>query len=318
MARHPKAWSGAPNFAFDLTARRTTDEELDGLDLSGVVGIINGAERIHPDTLVKFNERLAPNGFRPEMVAPSYGLAEATVYVASGGANRVPEAVEFDADELTQGAAIRKPGGTQLLRYQLPESPLVRIVDADTCQLCPDGTVGEIWTHGDNVSAGYWRKPEQTGSAFGATLTDPHGDNATVPTTGWLRTGDQGFISEGDFFIVGRIKDMLIVRGRNHYSDDIEATVQKITHGRVAAIAVSDEETETLVTVVELKTPADADVLATVKSDVVAAISRAHGLQVADIVLVEAGSMPTTTSGKIRRAACIEQYRQGQFVRLDA
>lgn len=138
-----------------------------------------------------------------------------------------------------------------------------------------------------------------------------------MPDTGWLRTGDQGFVSEGDLFIVGRIKDMLIVRGRNHYSDDIEATVGKITGGRVAAIAVSDEETEKLVTIVELKERADTD-LESVKSDVVAAISRAHGLQVADIVLVEPGSMPTTTSGKIRRAACVEQYRQGRFVRLDA
>lgn len=314
LARHPKAWSGAPNFAFDLTARRSTDDELDGLDLGGVIGIINGAERIHPETVARFNERLAPFGLRPEVMAPSYGLAEATVYVASSTANEVPEVVEFDAEELTQGNAIRKPGGTQLLRYQLPVSPLVRIVDAETCETCPDGTVGEIWTHGENVSAGYWRKPEQTGSAFGAALAGPAVD---VPTTGWLRTGDQGFVSEGDLFIVGRIKDMLIVRGRNHYSDDIEATVQKITGGRVAAIAVSDEETEKLVTVVELKKRDDAD-LEAVKSDVVAAISRSHGLQVADIVLVEPGSIPTTTSGKIRRAACVEQYRQGQFVRLDA
>lgn len=315
MARQPKAWSGAPNFAFDLTARRATDEELADLDLSGVIGIINGAERIHPETLVRFNERLAPNGFRPEVVAPSYGLAEATVYVASGGANRAPEVVEFDAEKLTQGIATRSPGGTQLLRYQLPASPLVRIVDAETCEPCPDGTVGEIWTHGENVAGGYWRKPEQTGSAFGATLTNPAAD---LPETGWLRTGDQGFISEGDLFIVGRIKDMLIVRGRNHYSDDIEATVQKITHGRVAAIAVADEQTEKLVTIVELKKHADPDELTVVKTDVVAAISRAHGLQVADIVLVEPGSMPTTTSGKVRRAACVEQYRHGQFARLDA
>lgn len=315
MARQPKAWSGAPNFAFDLTARRTTDEELAGLDLSRVIGVINGAERIHPETLVRFTERLAPNGFRPEMVAPSYGLAEATVYVASGGANRAPEVVEFDAEELTQARAIRKPGGTQLLRYQLPASPLVRIVDAETCEPCPDGTVGEIWTHGENVAGGYWRKPEQTGSAFGATLTQARAD---LPETGWLRTGDQGFISEGDLFIVGRIKDMLIVRGRNHYSDDIEATVQKITRGRVAAIAVADEQAEKLVTIVELKEQGDPDELTVVKTDVIAAISRAHGLQVADIVLVEPGSMPTTTSGKIRRAACVEQYRQGRFVRLDA
>lgn len=316
LARCEKAFSAAPNFAFDLTARRATDADIEGLDLSRVIGIINGAERIHPSTLVRFNERFAPLGFRPEMVLPSYGLAEATVYVASGTDGRAPEVVEFDSEQLTLGAAVRSPGGTQLLRYGLPVSPLVRIVDAETAQSCPDGVVGEIWTHGDNVSAGYWRKPEQTGSAFGATLADPEDG---VPHTNWLRTGDRGFISEGDLFIVGRIKDMLIVRGRNHYSEDIEATVSQITRGRVAAIAVPDEQTETLVTIVELKNRSgeQAQELDAVKNDVIAAISRAHGLQVADIVLVEPGSIPTTTSGKIRRAACVEQHRQGRFVRLD-
>ena len=117
---------------------------------------------------------------------------------------------------------------------------------------------------------------------------------------------------------MGRIKDMLIVRGRNHYSEDIEATVQKITSGRVAAIAVPDDQTEKLVTIIELKKREDSGQLAVVKNDVIAAVSRAHGLQVADIVLVAPGSIPTTTSGKIRRAACVEQHRQGRFVRLDA
>ena len=315
MARHTYSWSAAPNFAFDLTARRTTDTDMAGLDLSGVLGIINGAERIHPPALVRFNERFAPIGFRPEMIVPSYGLAEATVYVASGTHGRAPEAIEFAADELTQGVAVRSAGGAPLVRYGLPPSPLVLIVDADTCRPCPDGTVGEIWTHGENVSAGYWRKPEQTGSAFGATLTDPPVD---APAMGWLRTGDRGFVSERDLFIVGRIKDMLIVRGRNHYSEDIEATVQAITRGRVAAITVHEDHSETLVTVIELKKGADSDALTAVKNDVIAAISRAHGLQVGDIVLVEPGAIPTTTSGKIRRQACVEQHRQGQFVRLDA
>ncbi|MBU3751036.1 MAG: AMP-binding protein [Mycobacterium sp.] len=315
LARHETAFSAAPNFAFDLTARRTTDEEMAGLDLSGVIGIINGAERIHPSTLVRFNERFGAVGFRPEMVLPSYGLAEATVFVACGSNGRAPEAVEFDAEQLTLGNAVRGSGGTQLVRYGLPASPLVQIVDPDTCRPCPDGTVGEIWTHGENVSAGYWRKPEQTGSAFGATLLDPP---AGVPEAPWLRTGDQGFVSEGDLFIVGRIKDMLIVRGRNHYSEDIEATVQLITRGRVVAIAVPDEHTEQLVTIVELPRREDTAELETVKTDVIAAISRAHGLQVADIVLVEPGSIPTTTSGKVRRSACLQQHRLGQFERLDA
>ncbi len=315
LSRHEKSFSAAPNFAFDLTARRTTDAELEGLDLRGVIGIINGAERIHPSTLVRFNERFRPVGFQPEMVMPSYGLAEATVFVASGGNGRAPAVVEFDAEQLTRGLAVRQPGGAPLLRYGLPVSPVVRIVDADTCRPCPDGAVGEIWTHGENVSAGYWRKPEQTGSAFGATLVD---GSADIPETGWLRTGDRGFVSEGELFIVGRIKDMLIVRGRNHYSEDIEATVQKITRGRVAAIAVSDEQTEQLVTIVELKGGDDTAALTVVKSDVIAAVSRAHGLQITDIVLVAAGAIPTTTSGKIRRSACAEQHRQGRFVRLDA
>jgi fatty acid CoA ligase FadD21 len=320
MSRNGGAFSAAPNFAFDLTARRIADDEMEGLDLTGLIGIINGAERIHPSTLVRFNERFAPVGFRPEMVRPSYGLAEATVFVACGSNGRAPEVAEFDGEQLSLGTAIRKAGGAPLLRYGLPTSPRVLIADPDTHQPCPDGTVGEIWTHGENVSAGYWRKPEQTGSAFGATLVDPP---AGVPATNWLRTGDRGFISGGDLFIVGRIKDMLIVRGRNHYSEDIEGTVQKITRGRVAAIAVSEqngseEQTEKLVTIVELKNGYDAEGLIVVKNDVIAAISRAHGLQVADIVLVEPGSIPTTTSGKIRRSACVEQHRQGRFVRLDA
>jgi fatty acid CoA ligase FadD21 len=315
LSRHPRALSAAPNFAFDLTARRTTDAEMKGVDLSGVLGIINGAERIHPVTLVQFNERFRPVGFQPEMILPSYGLAEATVFLASGSSSRAPEVVEFDAEQLTGGVAVRSPGGAPLLRYGLPTSPLLQIVDAETCGPSPEGIVGEIWTHGENVSAGYWRKPEQTGSAFGATLVDAP---AGIPETDWLRTGDQGFISDGELFIVGRIKDMLIVRGRNHYSDDIEATVQAITRGRVAAIAVPDGQTEKLVTIIELKAPNGPDELAVVKNNVIAAISRAHGLQVADIVLVEPGSIPTTTSGKIRRSACAERHRGGQFVRLDA
>ena len=314
MARHRHVVSGGPNFALDLAARRCTDDDLAGLDLTEVLSIICGAERVHPPTVTRFNERFGSIGFRPEALMPSYGLAEATVFVASGSRGRTPEAVEFDVDELAAGRAIRKPGGAPLLRYGLPESdPLVTVVDADTRQLCPEGTVGEIWTHGANVAAGYWRKPDQTGTGFGATLLDAP---AGYPENDWLRTGDRGFLSEGELFIVGRIKDMLIVRGRNHYSEDIESTVAELTRGRVAAIAVPDDPSEMLVTVVELKNR-EQD-LGALKNDVVAAISRAHGVQVADIVLVEPGSLPTTTSGKIRRSACVQQYRQGQFVRLDA
>jgi fatty acid CoA ligase FadD21 len=321
LAENPRAFSGAPNFAFDLAARKTSDSDLAGLDLGGVRGIINGAERVDSATLERFADRFAHFNFRDHMLRPSYGLAEATVFVTSGTWSESSEAVRFDVDELSAGRAQRSlaGAGTELVKYRVPQSPMLRIVDSDTDRECPDGVVGEIWLHGDNVAAGYWSRPPEEQQCFGATLVDPSPGAADGP---WLRTGDLGFISDGELFIVGRIKDLLIIRGRNHYPEDIEATVQEITGGRVAAIAVPVNSSEKLVTVIELKKRADSTGeamhwLTGVKSDVTSAISNAHGVNVEDLVLVPPGSIPTTTSGKIRRAACVKRYRQDQFTRLD-
>jgi fatty acid CoA ligase FadD21 len=322
LGQNPPAFSAAPNFAFDLAARKTTDSELVGLDLGGVLGIINGAERVEPATLERFADRFAHFNFRDHMLRPSYGLAEATVFVASGTWSDSSEAVHFDVDELSAGRAQRcaAGAGSSLVKYKVPKSPVVRIVDVDTNRECPQDVVGEIWVHGDNVAVGYWSRPPEEQRCFGAMLVDASPGTADGP---WLRTGDLGFISDGELFIVGRIKDLLIIRGRNHYPEDIEATVQGITGGRVAAISVPVKSTEKLVTVIEVKKRGNSTVeamhwLSGVKSDVTSAISNAHGLNVGDLVLVPPGSIPTTTSGKIRRAACVEQYRQDQFVRLDA
>jgi fatty acid CoA ligase FadD21 len=323
MAESPHAWSSAPNFAFDLAARKTTDTDLAGLDLGGVLGIISGAERVEPATLQRFVDRFAHFNFQDHMMRPSYGLAEATVFVTSGTWSESSPAVHFDIGELGAGRVERcaAGSGTALVKYQVPQSPKLRIVDSETLRECPSDTVGEIWVHGENVAEGYWHKPAEEQSCFDATLVDP---SPGTPDGPWLRTGDLGFIYEDELFIVGRIKDLLIIRGRNHYPEDIEATVQEITHGRVAAISVPVDSTEQLVTVIELKKkggePSEDALhrLSGVKSDVTSAISNAHGLNVGDVVLVPAGSIPTTTSGKIRRAACVEQYREDQFIRLDA
>ncbi|OMC47296.1 acyl-CoA synthetase [Mycolicibacterium fortuitum] len=322
LAEHPHAFSAAPNFAFDLAARKTRDADLAGLDLGGVVGIINGAERVEPATLERFADRFAHFNFADHMLRPSYGMAEATVFVATGSWSESADDVYFDVDELAAGRARRcaARAGTALVQYQLPQSPLVRIVDVDTHRECPSDAVGEIWVHGENVAAGYWSRPAEEQQCFGATLVDP---SPGTPVGPWLKTGDLGFVSGGELFIVGRIKDLLIIRGRNHYPEDIEATVQQITGGRVAAISVPVNSTEKLVTVIELKKRGESTVevgqwLTSVKSDVTSAISNAHGLNVGDLVLVPPGSIPTTTSGKIRRAACAEQYRQDEFARLDA
>lgn len=322
MAKAQPVFSAGPNFALELAARKTTDADMAGLDLGNVLGILSGAERIHPATLERFCKRFAPYNFRENMMRPAYGLAEATVYVATRPVNAPPLVAHFEPEKLSEGTAQRCSAetGAPLLGYGMPASPTVRIVDPDTGRECPAGTVGEIWVTGDNVSAGYWQKPEETARTFGGVLADP---SPGTPEGPWLRTGDLGFVSDGDMFIVGRTKDLLIVYGRNHYPEDIESTVQQITGGRVAAISVPVDETEKLVTIIELKKRGDSDEealhrLDVVKNDVTAAISNSHGLNVADLVLVSPGSIPTTTSGKIRRAACVEQYRRQQFTRLDA
>jgi fatty acid CoA ligase FadD21 len=322
LAENSHAWSAAPNFAFDLAARKTSDRDLAGLDLGGVLGIISGAERVEPATLQRFADRFSHFNFRDHMIRPSYGLAEATVFVATGMWSDSSGAVDFDAEELSAGRARRCPAGegTALVKYKVPQSPAMRIVDCDTSRECAQGVVGEIWIHGANVADGYWGKPLEEQNCFSATLVDP---SPHTPAGPWLRSGDLGFIFDGELFIVGRIKDLLIIRGRNHYPEDIEATVQQLTGGRVAAISVPVNSTEKLVTIVELKKPSDSDDsamhwLSRIKTDVTSAISNAHGLSVGDVVLVAPGSIPTTTSGKIRRAACADQYCQDQFSRLDA
>ncbi|MDT5357566.1 MAG: long-chain fatty acid adenylyltransferase FadD28 [Mycobacterium sp.] len=322
LATSTHVFSAAPNFAFELAASKTSDDDMAGLDLGGVQTILSGSERVNPATLKRFVERFARFNLHDSVVRPSYGLAEATVYVATSRPGQPPEIVEFESDKLSAGQAKRcaSGGGTPLVSYPLGESPTVRIVDPETRTECLDGTTGEIWVHGDNVSMGYWQKPEETERTFGGMLVAP---SAGSPEGPWLRTGDLGFVSNGELFIVGRIKDLLIVYGRNHSPDDIEATSQEITGGRVAAIAVPDEGSEQLVVIIEVKRrgASDEDVMdkfAVVKREVTSAISNSHGLGVADLVLVPPGSIPITTSGKVRRAACVEQYRHGQFVRLDA
>jgi fatty acid CoA ligase FadD28 len=249
-------------------------------------------------------------------------LAEAVVYVATRHPGEPPEIVHFETEKLSAGHAKRRTtaGGTALVSYGTPESTTVRIVDPDTSTECPAETIGEIWVHGDNVAKGYWQKPTETEHTFGGQLVGP---STGTPEGPWLRTGDLGFISDGELFIMGRIKDMLIVYGRNHYPEDIEATISEITHGRVAAITVSDARSEKLVTIVELKKRGDSETdaatrLEAIKAEVASAISQSHGLSISDLVLVAPGSIPITTSGKIRRSTCVEHYRHGTFTRLDA
>jgi acyl-CoA synthetase (AMP-forming)/AMP-acid ligase II len=320
VARNTRTYTGGPNFAYELAVRRTTDDDMAGLDLGHVHTFAFGAERVNAATIRRFTQRFARFNLRETALRPGYGLAEATVYATSNPPGRPPAIVRFDYEKLSVGCA--EPcdeGGVELVGCGVPRAATVRIVDPETRLENPAGKVGEIWVHGDNVADGYWGNPHASEHTFGGKLVDP---SPGTPPGPWLRTGDRGFFSDGELFVVGRIKDLLIVYGRNHSPDDIEATVQEITGGRCAAIAVPDNHTEKLVVIIELKkrgdSPEDAmEKLGVVKEEVTSAISKTHGLSVADLVVVEPGSLPITTSGKVRRATCVERYRNYDFTRLD-
>ena len=322
LAGNPGAFSAAPNFAFELAVRRTSDEDMAGLDLGRVQALLSGSERVHQATIKRFTERFAKFGLKEQVVRPSYGLAEATLYVATPAPGKPVKTARFDLAKLSAGRArpcvAGREGTTELVSYGTPRVCLIRIVDPETGTEQPEDAIGEIWVHGENVAQGYWRKPEQSACIFGARIANP---SAGAPAAPWLRTGDLGVMSSGELYIMGRLKDLLIVDGRNHYPDDIESTIQEITGGRVAAIAVEDDATENLVAIIELKQRGSADQdatrLANVKHDVSRAIWQSHSLRVGDLVLVSQGSIPITTSGKVRRSSCGDLYRQGEFHRLD-
>jgi long chain fatty acid CoA FadD26 len=321
LAKNTRTFTAVPNFAFELAARRTTDEDMAGLDLSDVHTVLSGSERVHASTIRRFLDRFAAFNFPATALKPSYGLAEAMVYVASSGPNRPPTVANFDYEKLSAGhaEACDNQSGVELVSVGTPRASTIRIVDPDTRVENPAGMVGEIWLHGDNIANGYWRKPQQSQRTFGGQLVDP---STGTPLGPWLRTGDLGVIHDGELFIIGRIKDLLIVDGRNHYPDDIEATTQEISGGRVAAISIPDDRTERLVVIAEMKNRGSSEEmqqrLRTVRAEVTSAISKSHGLRVADLVLVPPGSIPITTSGKIRRSSCLEVYRQDEFSRLDS
>ncbi|MGE2729240.1 AMP-binding protein [Mycolicibacterium vaccae] len=320
LGTNPSAITAAPNFAFELAAAKTTDDDLEGIDLSGIECVLSGSERVHPTTLGRFADRFGPFGLQHTMLRPCYGLAEATLFVATQEPGLPPRLVHFEPAQLAAGHAqpCEDGAGTALVSYGTPKSPEVRIVDPQTRRECVDGTLGEIWIRGDNVCAGYWENPEYTDATFRAQMIDASADTVTES---WLRTGDLGFMSDGEFFIVGRIKDTIIVRGRNHYPDDIEVTVGEITGGRAAAVLKEQEGTEELVVIAEVKTRGQVDDegldrLRAVHTAITSALSNKHGLRAADLLLVPRGSLPTTTSGKIRRSTSAEMYVRGEFTPL--
>ncbi|MGW0806534.1 fatty acyl-AMP ligase [Nonomuraea sp. NPDC002799] len=310
LSEFEDVFTGGPNFAYEYTAARVSAADKAGLDLSGVRVMLNGAEPVRPAAIAAFDTAFTGCGLRPEAHTPAYGLAEATVFVSAMGPGEVPVVTDFSRDALRAGRAEPYVAGacSTLVSCGRPHGQEVRIVGGSG--ELPDGRVGEIWVRGPNVARAYWRDRGRGAEVFGAVLDGTDGT--------WLRTGDLGVRHDGHLYVTGRIKDLVIVDGRNHYPQDIEVTVQEahpaVRRNRVAAFAVPGEETERLVVVAERsRQGADADP-AEVIGAVRAAVRRHHDLSVYDLVLSAAGTVPRTSSGKIARRACLRAYLAGALV----
>jgi fatty acid CoA ligase FadD32 len=321
--RYPDVITAGPNFAYEYCAARIGDDAKTALDLSGVRAFLNGAEPVRPATVRTFTAAFAGCGLTPRMMTPAYGLAEATVYVASRRPDQDVRIAAFGRQALELGRAHQVPeasdGAILLASCGVPGGQHVLIVDPQARRESPTGQVGEIWVHGPNVAPGYFNHPAGEGEVFGAALAAAPGG---LPTEGWLRTGDLGLLEGGELFVTGRLKDLIIIDGRNHYPQDVEVTAQNahpvIRRDRVAAFAVpggGGGDRDHLVVVAErARRVASGHVdPAEVARAVRGAVSAHHDLRLHDFLLVEPGMVPRTSSGKIARSASRERYLAGTF-----
>ncbi|HSD45842.1 MAG TPA: amino acid adenylation domain-containing protein, partial [Pyrinomonadaceae bacterium] len=308
--------SGGPNFAYDLCARKVSEEQRAQLDLSSWKVAFNGAEPIRPATFQRFAKAFASCGFRPEAFHPCYGLAEATLFVTGKSADGRPKTQAFNAAELIKNRVTSSNGnGTEnkLLvscGVSFGDQKLA-VVNPETQTPCAAGEVGEIWLAGPSVAAGYWNQPQATEEIFHARL---EGDTSQT----YLRTGDLGFIHDGELYVTGRLKDLIIIRGLNHYPQDIEQTVEQssklLRPGCGAAFSVEIEGEERLVIVQEVqrnRTAPDEEIFDAIRQR----IAEEHEIQVYAIALIRQGSIQKTSSGKIQRRACRRAFLDGGLER---
>ncbi|MEU9390186.1 fatty acyl-AMP ligase [Streptomyces sp. NPDC048324] len=309
LAAHPRAVSAAPNFAYDYCAAAVTEAQKADLRLAGIAALINGSEPVRPGTADRFHAAFAAQGLDPATHCPSYGLAEATVFVSASRPGRPPQRFALDRDALAAGKALPArpddPRAVLLAGCGTPAGQRVRITDPVTDADLSEGEVGEIRVQGPNIGRGYWNQEEHSRRVFGP--------------SGWLRTGDLGTVLDGQLLVTGRLKDLIVVDGRNHYPQDVEATAQDahpaLRPDRLAAFGTPGDPGERVVVVAEhvrgtSLAEIDVPVLA---AAVRAAVSARHGLRLADVVLVPPGTVPRTSSGKVSRALTRERYLAGAY-----
>jgi acyl-CoA synthetase (AMP-forming)/AMP-acid ligase II len=317
LTRYRADTSGGPNFAYDLCVQRVAPEQKAALDLRQWSVAAIGSEPVSPATLERFAAAFAPCGFRREAFYPCYGLAEATLLVTGGAKDAPPVLCTVSAAELEQGRGVAASPGEAGARtlvgcgHAWLDQEVV-IVDPDTRARRPDGSVGEIWVSGPSVARGYWDRPEETEQTFRARRSD-------ADAGPYLRTGDLGFVEGGELFVTGRIKEVIVIRGRNHYPQDVEATVQSVhpalRPGCGAAFEIERGGAPALVVVQEIDRPYRGADLTRLAGDVRQAVAERHELQLFDVQFLEYGTIPKTSSGKVQRHRCRSGYEQGTLRR---
>jgi fatty-acyl-CoA synthase len=334
-SREGNVVTAAPNFAYEWAAQRGLPAAGDDIDLSNVVLII-GSEPVSIEAITTFNKAFAPYGLPRTAFKPSYGIAEATLMVATIDHDAVATVAYLDRERLGTGQAVRVAADAPNAVAQVSCGRVARslwavIVDPDTGSELPDGAVGEVWLQGANVGRGYWGRPEETELTFRAMLRSRLGEGSRTEGSAvggaWLRTGDLGVYLDDELYITGRIVDLVIIDGRNHYPQDIEAAATDaspmVRRGYVTAFSVPADELPTpdnsdisdtsqrLVIIAERAAGTNRDDPQPAIEAIRAAVSHRHGLAVADVRFLPAGAIPRTTSGKLARRACRAQYLSG-------
>ncbi|MBC8088960.1 MAG: aminotransferase class I/II-fold pyridoxal phosphate-dependent enzyme [Phycisphaerae bacterium] len=309
IARYRATTSGAPNFAYALCVERIAAEERETLDLSSWRTSFNGAEPIHADTISRFVAAFRESGLRPDVMLPCYGLAEATLLVSGGPVQsrfrtRIADRARLEAGDFKEVNAEHANAVALVASGSPVASVTVRVVDPDTSVACEPGVVGEIWVSGESVAAGYWNQKDATAATFHATVL--HDDKP------YLRTGDLGVLTDGDLIVTGRIKDLVILDGRNYYPHDIEVAAERshpgLRVGHSAAFSVPGVWREQLVFVAEVSRRHSPDQNAELFQAVRTELAGTVGVVPHEIVLISHHSMPRTSSGKVQRRACRAAY----------
>lgn len=306
MTHYKATICGGPNFAYDLCVQKSGQGDLSDIDLSSLRLAFNGSEPVRAETLSGFANRFAPYGFQATASFPCYGMAEATLLITGGVGQTLP----VSRDALSAQRIEPDAEGTSLVACGAT-NPHVVVVDPVTCEAVPAGVIGEIWFDGPGVTAGYWNNPEQTAASFGAMLRGN-------PGRAFLRTGDLGAIYDGQLYVTGRLKDLIIIRGRNFFPQDIEFIISRshpaLEAGTAAAFALDVDGHERVVVLAEIDRKVDAAAC----MDQIAECARTDlaeklDLHLSQLVLVQPGSLPKTSSGKIRRSACRDLLLAGEL-----